>query len=101
VGVNAKVTRLVPKTGKSLDANQVARFVTDGRTHDSDSFAVTWVIAKLVKDLRQDDRLRRCSIHGEPKRSTAWLPRSPDTAIDEDQIVARLKARDRHGTNSS
>jgi hypothetical protein len=50
-------------------------FTANDRTHHRDRLALTWVVAELVEDLRNDDRFTRARVEREPKQSTVRIER--------------------------
>jgi hypothetical protein len=60
---------VMAETCEPCDADHVAFFATDSRAHHGDGLALARVVAELVENFRDDDRLRCSSVEDEPERS--------------------------------
>lgn len=76
--VDTVVILAMPEAREPRDADQVALFATDRRSHHGDLLTVAWTVAYFVEHFWNHDRLRGAGVEHESKLALRFSTRPPD-----------------------
>src|SRR5262245_31976730 len=96
MNMDTEVSPVMAECGEARDTDEVSVLLGDGGAQRRNGVAVSRVVAELVEDVRDDDRLARAGVHDEaelPGLSRAVAPNVPGY---EDELVAGVEPGDFH-----